>query len=547
MKSSIARYATIAALVLLILAVRFYYYTGPIFSNTQDEGIYLSTFASRVIFDNPINFSVYRSINYSNVTDMYFNPAQIFQFYVGLEYPELLLMYAFGYSANLAIYYVILTSVIEGIFLFLIIEKIANRRAAIIGTALFAFMPLDVLFSTHVQPLVPAAMALTISVYFFIVAEDAAPKSRRRILFYILCGFFIGISYITNPVGLLLLPFLVLALLCSAVLKRKIRDRVVAISLLFLGFAVAYSIIGAFYFYQSGNFLLYPDVNRAIFLYEHQTQALNSVCIGSFCLVYTTGDPSFYINLLLNLQTNDNLVYSGVIFPVFIGMAVLCIYFRRGKKNTWQLFFPTMFLFYLLSLMFFPNQVSSSSGKLLVYLIDEQAYLAEILVLPIVVVTAIGIERLLRNKKRADKLAALTLFSIVLLSSILVLNWDIGIYRASMYTVHAFLQYAAENPNATFLGTFLFENNANLISGYKYKVDPLDNCNYAYLSGLPRGTDLITGGTISMDISSGVVQSYDSCVYANLTWYKLVYNVSNPYSAYGGAQGGPNLMIYSKV
>ena len=539
------RIAAISLLMLLILCVRLYYYTGPIFANSQDEGIYLNMYAGALIFHNPVTFSQYAHVNFNNFTDCKCNPADEFQFYVGFIYPEMLLLKLFGFSADLAIYYVIFTSVVEGLFIFLIIENISKFRPAVLGTILFAFLPADVLFSTHVQPLVPAMMLVAISTYAFVVASE---KRNGRLL-YLLSGVFAGLAFITNPLGAL--TFILFALICAI---RAVKggasgrkENVVDLALIIVGFIAAYSLIGAVYLAESGNYLLYPELSRAVYSFQDSTQPIATHCLSTnLCFNYITGYPSYYPSILADLPISYDsyLRYSAISFFVFVAAAAFSMIDKKAGKRS--LAFVLMFLFYLMAIMALPTKVASDNNTLHVYLIGEATYAITILTLPLIVVSALGLEALLVRKRTLLGLIVIAVMVTAVACDVADLNRDIGYYRASMSTAHAFVDYIGLHPNGIFYANFLFAGEANLLSGYRYQVRQLHNCGAMYLSVLQKYANVYvaTGGTISMDIDPSYVDSFDSCVLPNVTEYNLVYAAGNPYSNYSG--DAPPLKIYGR-
>jgi hypothetical protein len=206
--------------------------------------------------------------------------------------------------------------------------------------------------------------------------------------------------------------------------------------------------------------------------------------------------------------------------------------------------FMAMFAFYLLSIMFFPASVHYANGVFTYYPIDEQPYVLTVLTLPIIVVTALGLDALLASNKKPLIIAVVAIISVVIICDIIALNNDISYYRVSMYTLHAFVDYVATHPSGTYHANWLFASEANLISSYKYNISSLKNCSSAYINSLPQGTYIATGGTISLAMSPTITQSFDSCVLNNMTDYSLVASVNNPLGSYPGMYGPP-LEIYA--
>lgn len=533
------RLAVISLLMLLVLAVRLHYYSGPIFANTQDEGIYLDSYASAIIFHNPVTFAQYRNANLSNISGCLCNPADIFQFYVGFSYPEMLLLALSGFSAAVAIYYVIFTSLIEGLFIFLVLEKVSGTRAGAIGLALFAFLPADVLFATHVQPLVPAMMFVTIGAYAFVVAFE-----RKRPEYYAAAGFFSGLAYITNPVGALLAIFIAAALTVRMLLGMvNLRRYAFMLALFAAGFLAAYAIIGTVFLAESGNFLLYPSVTHAVYLYEEATQPISAHCMSNICLDYVTGYPQYYLRILAGLPTGIDtyIKYYGIGFYIFVAAAAFMFFTRR---NRWGVMFVAMFGFYLACIMLFPANIHFGNGTLTYYPIDEQPYVATILTLPLITVTALALDRLAGSGKRLIVVAAAVLLIAIIASDIIVLNSDIVYYRDSVYTLHAFVGYVESHPGVYYANS-LFASEANLLSGYRYNIESLGNCTESYISRLPDNASIVIGGTVSLDISPQYTQGFDKCVSGNMTGYSVEDRIENPLGSVSGMYG-PELDVYGK-
>lgn len=540
-------------LVLLIISVRLYYFTGPAFANTQDEGAYLTTFLEVTTYHTPITFSQYAGANFSNLTNGLFNPAQIFQFYVGFEYPELFLLSIFGYSSNLAIYYVILTSLIEGIFIFLILKKISGIMAGIIGSIIFAFLPVDVIFATQVQPLIPMAMALTISVYLFILADNADEKKylRRRNYFYLASGVLVGFAYITNPSGLLFYFFAVLVFVFQIIKKPKVyKKEIIILAIFTAGFILAYLPIGMVYFIKAGDFFLYPLIDHSTFLYQIQTQPLIQHCFGYFCFEWATGGPFSYLHVLLNQTVSyfRPLVYFGYTFYIFLIMVFLyVIFFKKEEKfRKWGPFFIAMFVFYYLALSYLPMSISNESNHIVITSIPQEPYLSSPFILPLIVILALGITAIIKKKNIIYKAAGIALIVVIIWSCMTSLNGDTTLYRASQSTLNSFISYVRLHPNTSFYTQWIFANNAGLVTVKRYKIYQLSNCTSSYLANLPNGSDVVTGGTLSISMSSGFMTNYDSCVDANLTGYTEVYSANNTYEQYVGTFGAPPLKIFEK-
>ena len=522
-------------MVLLTLVVRLYYNSGPVYE-LGDEGIYLNLLSQALVFHSPFStFSMYTNSNFSAFTSWLFNPVNIFKFYSGFLYPQLVLLTVFGYNAYNAIYYVIFTSLIECVFIFLTLDLVTGRRAAIIGSLLFAFFPLDVMLSTRVLPVVPMAAMLSVAVYLFIRAE-LKTKSKRRGLCYLLTGFFIGLAYLTHPEGVILLPFVAIYLFAKMV---RHRDTAIQygkyLALVLIGAFVAFSITGLFYLTTANNFFLYPAVDHDVFLYQYATQAhLNFTLANSVVLSYTTGNPLSYLELVLKCGTSQSLFYIEHDFLYFstygyLAAALGALIILKAKKPKQRLF-VYMLVFYLVLLSFMPTHASLSNGKLLLTEVNSDSMYGIILVLASVVIIATGLDYLISNRQRAMIGLALIIIACGVTASILELNYDSGIYRSSMYDVNAFVGYLQGHGGAVFYAQPSFAQEVQDITGYKYlnTVKPLFNCSRGFISNASNSY-FVLGGTLSIGWTPAVISNFDSCVGANLTDANTVYQIPNPY------------------
>ena len=542
-KKTIAYAAFIAVLV---LAVRLYFYTGPIFANSQDEGIYLNIMSQAVINNNFPSFSVYRGANFSNLSFFAFNPAWIPQFYSVLVYPPIFFMKIFGFSANYAIGYVILLSVIEGVFLFLTIKEVHSSRAGLIGGILFAFIPIDVLFSTHVQPLVPMASMLTIATYFFIKGRKAFGDARRKdncinptCRNFLFSGFFAGLAYLCNPTALAFIAFMFLYFL-AMLLRNKEYAPAKFFAVLLIGFIIAYSIVGVYYLIESGNYLLYPMLDHSSFLYAASTQPVHNYTYGSLVFTSVIGQPFYYIPILLDHRTPDYAFpigyFSIYTYLMVFSSALLLIYAKKLRSNA--LLFTSMFAFYLIFISFFVTNVSFSGGIIHFILIDNYSYIAMVLVLPMIALISIGFDYLLQSKEVLLK--AMT--AILLISAVFVSIGDISravsFYNASMSSLYSFISFVEQHPTSTFYAQNLFTQEADILTSFKYDIISIGCSNNTLDVILHPGSYVAAGGTINIEMSQSIMGDFSSCVAGSINKNATIAAIySDPFS-------GGELIIY---
>lgn len=527
------RILLIAAIVILSLCVRLYYDAGPVYQ-LGDEGIYLNILSQAIILHSHQSFSMYANANFSDPLQGIFNPANIFKFYAGFIYPEVLFLKVAGYSAANVIYYVMMNSLVEAVFLFLILELVAGRRAAAIGSLLLALLPLDVVLSVRVVPVIPMVALLMIAFYLFLRKEKSTSrKSRRSLSFF--AGAFVGLAYLVHPEGIILLPVLVLYSVFKGLRNRKdLLPEAESLGLVLLGAFVAFSITGTFYFINSGNFFLYPQVDHNAFLYQSATQNHGNFTIGQAAILsYTTGTPYNYVSILLRtgltagiFSVEHNFFYFSILGYLAIAFGIFLAVSPEGKRER---LFACMFVLYLVALSVLPTSISrNQQGELVFLMVNSDAIYSSIMILPIVAIVAIGIDRLISSGNRGLRIFAVILIVGCVAVSIMQLNYDSTMYRNSMQTVNDFVRYVSLHSGATFYAQPSFAQEALDISGYKYDIRPLFDCNNPGLVKQSHGY-LALGGTISMTWAPGILQSYDDCVKGNLTGMAVVYLAPNPY------------------
>lgn len=536
-KSGNARILIILGLVVLALAVRLACDSGPVYG-IGDEGIYLSIFSSAVVYHgHPGSFataSMYRSVNFSNPHQYAFNANIIFKFYSGFIYPEILFLEAFGYTAGYAILYIILNSIVELVLVFLILELVSGRRAAVLGGLLLAFLPLDVMLSVRVLPVIPMVTLLTAAVYLFLLKAKAKGE-RRKWAYSFAIGLLIGLAYLIHPEGVILLPFLLLYSAIPAIRRRRgLAGELKAMGLMILGAFVAFSITGIPYLIGSGHFLLYPQVDHNVFLYQFLTEHQTQFHLGSAIFSYTNGGPLTYLYLLFRASPAQGLLATrfGLLYCSVLGYVLLLLIPAFGlRKLKRGRFFVYMLAFYLVCLSILPVSASLAGGQLVVVMVNNDVMYGSILMLPLIAITALELDYLLSRKSVPLNCVVGAILILFVLFSVLELGYDVHFYRSAMYDNNQLVGYIGTHPSGTFYANPLLAQNVGDITGYRYHVLALDVCNSSNIAALEgmNNSYFVLGGTISVAVPEGYERSYDGCVGSYLKNVTQVYNVSNPF------------------
>lgn len=120
-------------------------------------------------------------------------------FRVGLTYPTALFFCLFGVSERVAALFPILASVGCVLLACLIGRDLFNHKAGLLAGLLYAFFPLNVIFSTSLYPEVPTEFFLMLSLLFFLRGVLERAGSRSVCLgFLFLCGLSLGLGYLVK-------------------------------------------------------------------------------------------------------------------------------------------------------------------------------------------------------------------------------------------------------------------------------------------------------------------------------------------------------------
>ncbi len=539
-------------LELLVLSVRLVTSPIPSYVSVGDEGIYMSIMYYNA-YGGQSEGGIYRGfggVNFGNINDSHFDPGVVFNFYDSFIYPEILIGDLFGVSATNAIAFVLLMSLVEALFAFLIIDHIAGTRSATLGMILLAFFPLDVVYSNYVQPFVPLAAFTAITLFFFVKSLD----DKKGLAKYALAaGIFANIAYEANPWGLLDIMFIVAYLAAtyvwsSAKGKRSVNLRVLAFSA--LGFLLTFSITGVYYFALSGNFFLYPAVDHNVFARQvYLTWNQGSTLIGlpqpfgSYVVDYVFSAPNFYVQTLLGGLTGDGFqVYllSVMLYLAIFG-SIMALLKRVRKEIKHALLFAAFFVVLLFALNFLPTAMVPVPGGLTVIGMADHMYVyLEILALPIVIVSAVAIGWLF-DRGGICRGIALAMIITALFGDFLSLSYDSAYYKAGLYSYIAFAGFYNQHKNATFYVNDQFGGNARFtVGGRAGNIVFVSTCQP--VSTFADGSYLVEGGTISISASPSLMQRMEDC-YANFTRnITPVYYEPNPFAAYASPE--PPLEIY---
>ncbi len=152
----------------------------------------------------------------------------------------------FGVNDISASLFPILFSLLNVIVVFLIGEKLFDKKTALIGSILLIFYPLDVIHASFLGPDGFTPLFSSLVVYCYLIGEEKKHTAGHGALFYILSGFLIGLSVSARETSI----FLFAVLLLHQIITRK---KLTLIFWIFIGLAIPLIGEAAYYYLISGD------------------------------------------------------------------------------------------------------------------------------------------------------------------------------------------------------------------------------------------------------------------------------------------------------
>jgi 4-amino-4-deoxy-L-arabinose transferase-like glycosyltransferase len=231
-------------------------------------------------------------------------------------YPLAMSFALFGISEFSAVLYPLICSLAGIVVIFYLGKKIVNEKIGLLSAFLLAVFPLDVNYATWIMGEAPLALFLSLSVLFFIKANENSKKSKN--IFYILAGIFTGFGYLVKVSGAITLIFFSVYFIYQFLRTRKIQKWPIFV---LLGFLTVLTLEGTFYFYKTHNFLqrYYSEV-----YYFGEKQRLTNELVT---------DLNFYPNIMFNIRNIfSDYSYFGP-FYLFVILSILYFLIKREKKS----------------------------------------------------------------------------------------------------------------------------------------------------------------------------------------------------------------------
>jgi hypothetical protein len=140
----------------------------------------------------------------------------LMDFRVMMYFPVALFFKLFGVNTYTATVWSLITSLGSIFIIYKIGELIFNKRTAIFSALLLSVFPIEIAYSTQLNPDVPLAFFIALSIFLFLKVEKSKKKNK---LFYVLIGILGGLAYLFKETGMIVFLFFPIYM----IYKRKIK------------------------------------------------------------------------------------------------------------------------------------------------------------------------------------------------------------------------------------------------------------------------------------------------------------------------------------
>ena len=137
----------------------------------------------------------------------YEGPA-VFPLRIGILYPTAMLFRYFGVSEWSMVLFPFFLSVLSVLLVYVCTNHFFGKQAAMIGAAIWMFLPLDTFHASILSPDLPSAFFAFFGVIIILLMADSSVRYRSvRVFAGFAAGFFFGISWLCKESVVYLIPF----------------------------------------------------------------------------------------------------------------------------------------------------------------------------------------------------------------------------------------------------------------------------------------------------------------------------------------------------
>lgn len=301
-------------IVLFALFLRLYFFVGIGFN---DDSYYLD-FASKV-------FKGEKFVPPSALT---------WGIRIGVYYPVILFWKIFGINELSTSFYFIILSLGSVCVTYLIGKELFNEKTGLLAAFLLCIFPLNIIYASQIGPDMGFQFLSALSILFLIKSEK-----YQKMLYPILSGLFLGISYLFKSTVLVILPVLLFFILTnfykSKIKPRKYftKKRILSYILILFGFSMIFG-LQVIHFHEISGEWFYGEKVRA-FSMTHDTNS--------------NWDLMWYPNMMFNLEERYfEWIHDLPLFSFLYYFVVFSSVYLLYKKDVNSVFLISWFLFLFL-------------------------------------------------------------------------------------------------------------------------------------------------------------------------------------------------------
>jgi len=149
---------------------------------------------------------VYLTEAYKCFSGTYETPTYIAQLRIGTILPIALMFKLFGVNSYTIYMWPLMASLINIVVIYLIAFQLFDRRIALFASLCASFFPLDIHTGGVAMTETSLILMLSFSVLFYLLAFKSE-KQHKKVAFYVLSGFFVGLSALNKHPALMILFF----------------------------------------------------------------------------------------------------------------------------------------------------------------------------------------------------------------------------------------------------------------------------------------------------------------------------------------------------
>jgi 4-amino-4-deoxy-L-arabinose transferase-like glycosyltransferase len=470
-------------IIVLAGCLRLAFFVGLASGDPQDDGIYykLAVEMSRSGTDYLRPYAHLRPGALANPIDQFpFRPLAVV--------PSALLFTITGPSEYAAVVWPMLCSLMTVALIFRIGSLQFDRVTGLIGSALYAIYPLEVINATRILADAPLEMFCAASLWLWLEG-----RARNRRALWLLAGIAAGCGYLTKPPALMWFGLiLVWAVIDSA---RQRVDRT-APWMLLAGLALVIGIEASVYWHMTGDPLANLHIHRGAEAFKYLNEPSSSATFGRIEFRFNNGAPFELSRTAFGLDGGPTF-HFGLFFWLFAVAAIAGVMSKRCVALP---------LLAVATFVYFESgpadiRIDWVHHSVRYFMLPKSARFLMMATPALVVASAWFVNQL--RRRSAIAMGAISLLLVI--TSVTAAARTSAYYRAGLHDLRALTSLVMNEPNTIFWGDLWMVEHVTIFSGYQAtnlavlqrdtSVDQL------------RGGCLVVGGSRGSELVSDYVVS----------------------------------------